>query len=159
MSHNFYNNFGPVLNSFGAVGFFKCSACAQQTRTSLSGFTKNELPVFLENVPLGTRLQMSVYPSVALQTFCWALAASSVSLSSTQTVELLGRGISPSQAATYTQNNTHTINTDIHALIEIRTHDPSVRGSESVRALDHAAAVIGQLQMYRPIINLYGDGR
>jgi hypothetical protein len=41
----------------------------------------------------------------------------------TQSVGLLGRGISPSKASTYTQNNT---NTDIHVLSGIQTHDRSV---------------------------------
>jgi hypothetical protein len=36
------------------------------------------------------------------------------------------------------------INTDIHVLSGIRTHDPSVRGN----ALDHAATVIGHLENY-----------
>jgi hypothetical protein len=46
----------------------------------------------------------------------------------TQSVDLLGRGISPSQGpATYIQQQTHT---DIHASSGIRTHDPSVRAGE-----------------------------
>jgi hypothetical protein len=58
----------------------------------------------------------------------------------TQTVGLLGRGISPSQDRyLHTGQRKHGINahTDIHALSGIRTHDPSVR------ALDRAATVIG----------------
>jgi hypothetical protein len=71
---------------------------------------------------------------MALQFFVWALAAFSVSRSFTQTVWLLGRGISPSQNLyLYTKQHKHRINahnTDIHALNGIRTHVPSVRASE-----------------------------
>jgi hypothetical protein len=51
----------------------------------------------------------------------------------TQTVGLLGRVISPSYGRyLHTEQHKHRINahTDIHALIWIRTHDPSVRASE-----------------------------
>jgi hypothetical protein len=50
-----------------------------------------------------------------------------------QSVELLGRGISPSQGHLDTRQHKRRINahnTDIHALSWIRTHDPSVRASE-----------------------------
>jgi hypothetical protein len=53
---------------------------------------------------------------------------------------LLGRGISPSQSATYTAQHKHRINTDIHALSGIRTHDPRVWASECsscLRPLGH----------------------
>jgi hypothetical protein len=52
----------------------------------------------------------------------------------TQSVGLLGRRISPSQGAAYTQNDTNTeeTNTDIHALSEIVTNDPSVRADEDL---------------------------
>jgi hypothetical protein len=44
----------------------------------------------------------------------------------------LDGGSARRKAATYTQNNTNIeqTHTDIHALSEIRTHDPSVRASE-----------------------------
>jgi hypothetical protein len=71
------------------------------------------------------------YDSKAL---CWALASFSVSWSYTQSVGLLGRGISPLQGLyLYTEQHKQRINarnTDIHALSWIRTHDLSVRGSE-----------------------------
>jgi hypothetical protein len=54
-----------------------------------------------------------------------------------QSVGLLGRGISPSQSPYL-----HRINTNIHALSGIRTHDPSVH------ALDRAATVIDLLVLY-----------
>jgi hypothetical protein len=56
----------------------------------------------------------------------------SVSSSCTQSVELLGRGISPSQGQyLHTKQHKHRItHTDIHALSVIRTHNPSVRASE-----------------------------
>jgi hypothetical protein len=53
----------------------------------------------------------------------------------TQSVGLLGRGISPSQGLyLHTEQHKHRIiahNTDIHTLSGIRTHDPSVRASEA----------------------------
>jgi hypothetical protein len=71
------------------------------------------------------------YSSAAL---CWALASFSVSWTYTQSVGLLGRGISPSQGLyLHTKQHKHKIhahNTDINALSGIRTHDPSVRVSE-----------------------------
>jgi hypothetical protein len=69
------------------------------------------------------------YGSTAL---CWALAAFSLSWSYSQSVELLGWGISPSQGL-YTEQHKQRINahnTDIHALSGIRAHDPSVRASD-----------------------------
>jgi hypothetical protein len=54
-------------------------------------------------------------------------------ISFTQTVGFLGPGFSPSQGRyLHTGQHKHGINahTDIHALNGIRTHDPSVRGSE-----------------------------
>jgi hypothetical protein len=69
-------------------------------------------------------------------TLYWALAAFSVSWSSTLSVELLGRGISPSQGRyLYTAQHKHRTNTDIHASIGFRTHDPSVRASEDSSCL------------------------
>jgi hypothetical protein len=61
----------------------------------------------------------------------------------TQTVGLLGLVISPSQGRyLHTGQHKHRINadTDIHALSEIRTHDPSVRASKDylcLRPLGH----------------------
>jgi hypothetical protein len=70
---------------------------------------------------------------------CWALAAFSVSWSCTQSVGLLGRGISPSQGLyLYTEQHKHRTNahnTDIYALSGIRTHDQSVRTSEDSSCL------------------------
>jgi hypothetical protein len=70
------------------------------------------------------------YGSPALR---WALAAFSVSWAYTQSVGLLGRGISPPQGRyLHTEQHKHGINahiTDIHALRGILTHDPSVRAS------------------------------
>jgi hypothetical protein len=71
------------------------------------------------------------YGSTAL---CWALAAFSVSWSYTQSVGLLGRGISPLQSLYLrTEQYKHTINAhniDMHVLSGIRTHDRSVRADE-----------------------------
>jgi hypothetical protein len=62
----------------------------------------------------------------------------------TQTVELLGRGISPSQGRyLHTGQHKHRINahtrTNIHALSEIQTHYPSVRASEDSSRLRQRA--------------------
>jgi hypothetical protein len=76
------------------------------------------------------------YDSTAL---CWALVAFSVSGSYTQSVGLLGRGISPSQGLyLHIEQRKHrksAHNTNIHAFSEIRTHDPSVRASEDISCL------------------------
>jgi hypothetical protein len=75
----------------------------------------------------------SIHSSMALQPFCWTLAAFSFSYSYIQTAGLLGRGTRPSQGRyLHTGQNKLRINahTDIHALIGIRTHDFSVRASE-----------------------------
>jgi hypothetical protein len=56
----------------------------------------------------------------------------------TQTVGLLGRGISPSQSRyLHTGQHKHRKNshTDFHALSGIRTHDPSVRVGEDYSCL------------------------
>jgi hypothetical protein len=70
---------------------------------------------------------------------CWALAAFSVSWSYTQLVELLWRGISPSQVLyLHTEQHKDGINahnTDIHVLSGIRTHDHSVRANEDSSCL------------------------
>jgi hypothetical protein len=76
------------------------------------------------------------YGSTAL---CWTLAAFSVSLSYTQSVGLLGRGISPSQGLwLHKEEHKHRMkagSTDISDLSEIRTHDHSVRASENSSCL------------------------
>jgi hypothetical protein len=54
-------------------------------------------------------------------------------LNPTQSVELLGRGISPSQGRyLHTEQHKHRINahTDIHASSGIRPHDPNVRAGK-----------------------------
>jgi hypothetical protein len=56
---------------------------------------------------------LSIYGSTAL---CWALAAVSVSWSFTQSVGLLGRGISPSQdRSLHTEQHKHRINSHRHS--------------------------------------------
>jgi hypothetical protein len=74
---------------------------------------------------------------MALRSFCWTFAGFSVSLSYTQSVGLLGRGISPSQGHYLHTEHKHRINkhTDIHALSGIRTHDPSVQAREDSSCL------------------------
>jgi hypothetical protein len=50
----------------------------------------------------------------------------------------LDGGSARCKAATYTQNNKHTLkahDTDIHAFSSIRTHDPSVRAREDSSCL------------------------
>jgi hypothetical protein len=60
-------------------------------------------------------------------------------------VGILGRGISPPQNSTYTQENTNRINaqTDIHDSSWTRTHDPNVCASEArFHALNRSTTVI-----------------
>jgi hypothetical protein len=93
---------------------------------------------YLSNRPsVRPSIHSSIYLSMALQSFCWTFASISVSLSYTQSVGLLGRGISPSQGHYLYTEHTHRINahTDIHALCGIRTHDPSVQASEDSSCL------------------------
>jgi hypothetical protein len=52
-----------------------------------------------------------------------------------QSVGLLGRGMSPSQGRYLT---------DIHALSEVRTHDPSVRAGEDVHFLCRSCLIVIQ---------------
>jgi hypothetical protein len=70
---------------------------------------------------------------------CWALANFSVSSSYTQSLGLLGRGMSPSQSLyLHAEQHKHRINahdTDNQALCGIRTYDPSVRRSEDSSCL------------------------
>jgi hypothetical protein len=76
-----------------------------------------------------------IYGSTVL---CWTLAAFSAFYSYTQSVGLLGRGISPSQGRyLHTEQHKHRINvhTDVHICSRIRTHDPSVRASEDSSCL------------------------
>jgi hypothetical protein len=64
----------------------------------------------------------------------------------TQTVGLLGRGISPSQGRyLHTGQHKHRINanTDIHALNGIRTQDQSARASEDISFLKPLGHSIG----------------
>jgi hypothetical protein len=69
----------------------------------------------------------------------WGLAAFSVSWPYTQSVGLLGRGISLSQGLyLHTIQHKHRINahnTDTHSLSGIRTHDPSVQANEDCPCL------------------------
>jgi hypothetical protein len=63
---------------------------------------------------------------------CWATAAFSVSWSFTRSVELLGRGTSPSPGH-YLHTGQHEHRINAHSLSGIRTRDPSIH------ALDRAA--------------------
>jgi hypothetical protein len=66
---------------------------------------------------------------MALQPFSWALATFSLPSSYTQTVRLLGRGISPSQSLyLHTGKHNHRIytHTDIHGPKGTRTHEPRI---------------------------------
>jgi hypothetical protein len=78
----------------------------------------------------------SIHLSVALQSYVgpWSLFFS-VSYSYTQSVGLLGREISTSQGRRLHTEHEHRINADIHALIAIQTHNPSVRASEDSSCL------------------------
>jgi hypothetical protein len=79
-----------------------------------------------------------IHPSMALQPFVGPCPLLQFRNLFTQSVGLLGRGISPSQGNyLYTGQHKHRINshTDIHAPSGIRTHDPSVRESEDISCL------------------------
>jgi hypothetical protein len=92
---------------------------------------------------------LSVYGPTAL---CWALAAFSVSWFYTQSVWLLGRGISPAQGHyLQTRQHKHRINahTDIHVSSGIRTHDPSVWAEDNSSCLRPR----GHCDRHRNVVN------
>jgi hypothetical protein len=75
----------------------------------------------------------------------------------TQTVGLLGRGISPSQGRYLrTGQHKHKINAhaDIHAFSEIRTHDPSVRAKEDISCLRPRGHCDRRLEDYHNYISV-----
>jgi hypothetical protein len=99
---------------------------------SLSVYLPTHLSIYL-SVCLSVCL--SIYGSTALY---WALAAFQFLDIFTQSVGLLWRGISSSQARylhTGQHTNTEWTHTDIHVLSGIRTHDLSVRASEGSSCL------------------------
>jgi hypothetical protein len=80
-------------------------------------------PHFRHYLSIYLSIYLPIYGSTAL---CWTLAAFSVSGSFTQSVGLLGRGISLSQGSyLHTGHSKRRINahTDIHASRGIRTYD------------------------------------
>jgi hypothetical protein len=91
--------------------------------------------------PLLLSLSLSVYGSTAL----WTLAAFSVSYSHTQSVGLLGRGISPSQVR-YLHMTTQTQNKRVQTSMPRVVFEPTIpvfKWTKTVHALDRAATVIG----------------
>jgi hypothetical protein len=123
----------------------RCGLCSIYSSTTAKGLTystynKPEFILFIHRKKNENYLQVNTlgkeiqgnyyyYGSTAL---CWASDAFSVSWSYTQSVGLLWRGISLSQASTYTQNKRTQY---IHALSGIWTHDPSARASEDSSCL------------------------
>jgi hypothetical protein len=92
---------------------------------------------------------INYYGSTALY---WALATFSVSWSCTQSVELLGRGISPSQSpylhTEQHKNRINAYNTDNHDLSGFKPTIPAFERAKTVHALDRAATVIGNSNDY-----------
>jgi hypothetical protein len=81
------------------------------------------------------------------------MAAFSVSLSFTQSVGLLGRGISPSQGRyLHTEQHEHRINGDRHPCLKWDSNQRSqcLSGRRKRHALDRAATVIGQVAIHLP---------
>jgi hypothetical protein len=82
------------------------------------------LHVYVLSLSLSLSLSLTLFPVAFFQFNFFTLR---------ELVEPLGRGISPSQGRyLHTEQHKYRINahTDIHALSEIRTYDPSVRASE-----------------------------
>jgi hypothetical protein len=77
---------------------------------------------------------ISIIIIICSTALCWALVAFSLSWFCTESVGLLGHGISPLQGLyLHTEQHKHRINahnTDIHDLSGIRTHDLRVRPSD-----------------------------
>jgi hypothetical protein len=96
-----------------------------------------------DNISIYLSIYLSIYVSVCLSVYgsaalFWTVAAISVSWSYTQSVELLGWVIGPSQGRYLrTGQHEHRINahTDIQALSGVRIHDPSVRANENSACL------------------------
>jgi hypothetical protein len=72
-----------------------------------------------------------------------------------QSVELLGRGISPVARSLLNTQHKHWINANIHVSNEIRSHYPNVRVGED--SLDRAVTVIGTFSNFSlPIAPYFG---
>jgi hypothetical protein len=85
------------------------------------------------------------------------LAAFSVSSSFRHLIGLLGRGISPSQGRTCTQNTTQTQNKLKQASMPQVEFEPTIPACERVKtvhALDRAATLIGNLFIYNHLNDL-----
>jgi hypothetical protein len=79
---------------------------------------------------------------------CLALAAFSVSWSFTQSVRLLGHGISPSQGCCYLHTGQHKQNKHTQTSmpqVEFELTIPVFEWAKTVHALDHAATVISEV--------------
>jgi hypothetical protein len=92
---------------------------------------------------------------MALQPFCWALPAFSVSWSSTKSVGLIGLGISPSQGR-YLHTEQHKQNKLTETFIPWVGFEPTIPAFElakTVHSLDRAATAIGWLQFITRLKN------
>jgi hypothetical protein len=97
-----------------SINAIHCKNKCTTVNTVQNEWLRTALKIFSFSVSsIGT-----IYLSAALESFSWALAASSVSWSYTQSVGLLGRGISPRNAATYTGKHKHRINAHRHPCLE-----------------------------------------
>jgi hypothetical protein len=120
------------------LGFHQSTLCyIQQDRTAQSHGCANS-PTIKETEHfeefrmdiLDENLHPFIRSSVTLEPFCWILASLSVSKSFTQLVGHLGRGISPSKAATCTQDRTNRINAHTHPCLKCVSNPRSQRSSE-----------------------------
>jgi hypothetical protein len=109
------------------------------------------LPTYLPTHPF---IHPSIHGSTAL---CWALAASSVSWSFTQSVGLLGRGDQPVAKALPTHRTTQTQNKGTQTFMPRVGFEPTIPVFERVKtvhALDRAATLFGVLNNIAPLREL-----
>jgi hypothetical protein len=111
------------------IGLSETSYCAEARTQSSAAFLHSYLIIGLPNFSRRLLLLLLLW---LYSPICWTLTAFSASWSYTQSVGLLGRGISPLQGCClHTEQHKHRINahTDIYAPSGIRTHDPSIRAT------------------------------
>jgi hypothetical protein len=107
----------------------------ERVRNNLDGQIKISLGLLRTYCPLELQFR-SLSLSLCGSTALWTLASFSSFVIYTQSVGLLGQGMSPSESCyPHTEQHKHRIDADIRASSGIRTHDPSARADEDSSCL------------------------